>query len=128
MRCGWAQPPRRWLNDGVSGVALRFLDILTTASAVASYLAAPDVAAPHMLDALDILEGHARLEELGRARSVLAPMPPSAYGGVEPAIRELVQRWFEQLGQDPEGLLDADQVQALRAQLQALRDAPPPER
>ncbi len=102
------------------GPGIRFTDILTTASSVASYLAAPDVTARHMLDAFDILEGRVKLEDLGRARSPLAPLPPSLHGGAEPAVRELAQRWFERLGHDPESLLDAGQVETMRTELLAL--------
>jgi len=101
----------------------RFTDILTTASSVASYLAASDVTPLHMLDALDILEGRVRLEDLGRARSPLAPLPPPVHGGAEPAVRELAQRWFERVGRDPEALLGADDVDALRQDLVALSGA-----
>lgn len=100
--------------------ALRFTDILTMASSVASYLADPDVAPRHVLDALDVLQGRVRLEDLGRMRSPLVPMPPSQYGGAEPAVRGLAQRWFERLGNDPEGMLDAESINELRGELEGL--------
>jgi hypothetical protein len=50
-------------------------------------------------------------------------MPQSVYGGVEPAVRELVQRWFERLGHDPGAELDASQLAELAGELRALRDA-----
>lgn len=100
--------------------ALRFTDILAMAASVASYLAAPDVAPQHVLDGIDVLLGRVRLEDLGRPRSPLAPMPQSVYGGVEPGVRELVQRWFERLGHDATAELDAVKLAELAGELGAL--------
>lgn len=99
---------------------LRFTDILTMGASVASYLASPDVSPQHMLDGIDVLRGKTKLEDLGRMRSPLMRLPPSRYGGVEPAVRELVQRWFARLNNDPSAELDDDAVGHLREELQAL--------
>jgi hypothetical protein len=103
--------------------ALRFTDILTMAASVASYLAVPDVTPRHLLDALDILEGRVRLEDLGRMRSPLVPVAPAQYGGAEPAVRELTQRWFEHLHSDPEATLASNELAAFRHEVEGLAAA-----
>ncbi len=98
--------------------AVRFLDILTVASAIARARAAGAVAATHLLDAIAVLAGEAEMEEaagpaspLGRGRAGL---------GVEPAVRDLSQRWFERLGGAPEALLAPEDLAELRREIQAL--------
>jgi hypothetical protein len=111
------------MDNMASDPQLRFTDILTMASSVASYLGVPDVSAQHVLAGIDILLGRTKMEDLGRVRSPLAPMPPSQYGGAEPAVRELAQRWFERLGNDPEAKLDNVQLAEFGAEVSALRDS-----
>ena len=98
--------------------AVRFLDILTTASSVAQASAAGAVEATHLLDAIDVLTGAAEPDDvtgavspLGHRRSELA---------VEPAVRELTQRWFARLGETPDATVDGDTLSELRAELEAL--------
>ncbi len=98
---------------------MRFADILTTASAVANYLGATEVTATHMLHAIAIQDGSETLDDLGRPASPLVTRG-SAGAGVDPAVREIVQRWFEQLGRDANAELDAEGVETLRADLRAV--------
>ena len=97
---------------------MRFADILTTASAVANYLGASEVTAGHMLHAIAIQDGSETLDGLGRPASPLVTRG-SAGASVDPAVREVVQRWFDRLGRDANAELDAEAVAALRADLRA---------
>ena len=100
---------------------LRFTDVLTTASAVANYLGESRVTADHVLKALSVLAGNSRMEELGRPVSPLVPRhPPGVDAGVDPAVQELVQRWFAALGSDVESVLTPEKVETLRAELEAV--------
>lgn len=96
---------------------MRFADILTTASAVANYLGAPEVTPAHMLHAIAILDGSESLEDLGRPASPLVTR--GAGGGVDKTVRDIVQRWFERLGRDANAELDATAVESLRAELRS---------
>ncbi|MGE5597179.1 MAG: hypothetical protein ACM3S1_14240 [Hyphomicrobiales bacterium] len=99
---------------------IRFADILTMASSVATFLAAPEVTAAHAIDGIAILRGERRIEDLGRPLSPLlrrAQQPQG--GGVEPALRELVQRWYVRLG-SPDATLDDGQLSEFLADLQAI--------
>ena len=100
---------------------LRFADILTTASAVANYLAAAEIQASHLLDAIALLRGERSMEELGRPLSPLVRRPQG--GAVAPGVRELVRRWFEDVGQDAAAEIDAAQLSALEAELRGLGGA-----
>ncbi len=98
---------------------IRFVDILTTASAVASYLGAPLVTAAHLIEAVAILRGEKSVEELGRPVSPLVSR--SSQGAeVEQTARELVQHWFFAVGQDINAALDEDETALLLLQLAGL--------
>lgn len=88
---------------------LRFLDVLTTATALTNHLGASLTTAEHLLLAVDILQGERSIESLGQQRSPLLrahrPEP-----GVESALRELVQRWFERLGGTGGAILAGDDL------------------
>ena len=105
-------------GDGGGGDAVRFLDILTTASSVAHARGAEAVGAAHLLEAVAVLTGEAEPEEgggpvspLGRGRRELA---------AEPAVRALTQRWFARLGGAPEATLTPEELAELRAEAGAL--------
>jgi hypothetical protein len=102
--------------------AIRFADILTTASAVANYLGSPVVIAEHMLAAIAILEGSSTLEDLGRPVSPLIQRG-SVHGDVDPDVRDLVQRWFASLEGDANARLDAASLDTFRSELRALAAA-----
>ena len=98
--------------------AVRFLDILTTASSVAHARGGEAVLATHMLEAIDVLTGEAEpdagvtpVSPLGHRRAELS---------VEPAVRELTQRWFEHLGGTPEAAVDGEALSELRTELELL--------
>lgn len=98
--------------------AVRFLDVLTTASSVAHARGAEVVLATHMLEAIDVLTGEAEpdasdapVSPLGHRRAELS---------VEPPVRDLTQRWFARLGGAPEAVLGAAELGELRAELEAL--------
>jgi len=98
---------------------IRFADILTTASAVASYLGEPEVVAPHLLAAVAILRGESTIEELGRP---VSPFVRRGSGGsaVSIPVRDLAQRWFTELGANINAALDEPAVGCLLVELQAL--------
>jgi hypothetical protein len=85
---------------------------------VANYLGADDVSAAHVLDAIAILSGGKSLEDLGRPVSPLVPR--TFERGVEPSVKDLVQRWWHDLGEDVNATLDAAALPLLTAELQAL--------
>lgn len=98
--------------------AVRFLDVLTTASSVAHARRAEAVSAAHMLQAIEVLTGEteadasdAPVSPLGHRRAELS---------VEPAVRDLTQRWFARLGGAPEAVLGAAELGELRAELESL--------
>ena len=100
------------------GDPVRFLDILTTASSIAHSRAAETVVAAHLLVAIAVLTGEVeaadaggRVSPLGHRRTELA---------VEPAVRELTQRWFARLGGAPEAEVDPAGLTELRAEIEAL--------
>ncbi len=100
----------------MSDERIRFTDILTTGTAVATYLGAREVTAAHLRDAVAILQGTKPMEDLGRPVSPLIPRPPSGPGATA-GVRELAQRWFATLGGDPQAELDSDQLATLLAEL-----------
>ena len=89
---------------------IRFADILTTASAIANYLGEADVRAGHLVEAIAILRGEHTLDDLGRPTSPLVPRPRSRQSGADDAVKELVQRWFRELGGDANAPLTRDQL------------------
>lgn len=102
---------------------LRFVDILTTASAAANYEASPSVEARHMVSAVRILRGELSVEDLGRP---ISPLIASrmARGGVASLVQELVRRWYAALGDDPSAELDPQSVDRLLAELAEIEPDP----
>lgn len=104
---------------------LRFTDILTTAAAVADYLAADTVSAGHLAAAVAILRGERTYEDLGRGRVPLGHRPPAG-ANVEPGVRAVVQEWFHQLGDDPLAMISPSDLTRFLADLEdAQRGAAP---
>lgn len=103
---------------GGGGGGVRFLDILTTASSIAHARGAETVVAAHVLEAVAVLAGEAEVEEGGGAVSPLGHRRTEL--AVEPAVRELTQRWFARLGGAPEATLGPDDVSELRAEVETL--------
>jgi hypothetical protein len=101
--------------------AVRFADILTTATAAANYLGEADVGPRHVLHALAILRGEAPMESLGRPVSPLVPRRPG--GGVDPAVRDLVQRWFAALGSNVDATLEGEALERFIAEVRALSES-----
>jgi hypothetical protein len=106
--------------DAVDDDALRLIDLLTTASAVANYLGAGDVRADHLRAAYRLARGEATLEEIGRPQSPLVPRRGN--GGATNGVRTFAQRWYALLGARPEGTLGASDLPAFTAELNALTD------
>lgn len=104
---------------------LRFLDILTTASAVANYLGQPDVTPAHVREAISLLREEKTLDDLGRPLSPLVRRgPPGSAGGADARVRALAQRWYETLGSRPDAELSPEQLRDLIAELDGLADPP----
>lgn len=97
---------------------IRFADVLTTASAAAHYLGSSTVSASHLLQAIQILQGALRIEDLGRPLSPLVRRGAGS-GGVDPAVQSLVQRWFLELG-DVHAELQDDELDRLAAELREI--------
>jgi hypothetical protein len=103
-------------GDPAGGI--RLTDVLTTASAVANYLGAGDVTPAHLRTALAIVLGEGTIEDAGRPVSPLVRRQPG--GSAQPAVRELVQRWFAALGGDPLATFTPEQLARFRADVEAL--------
>lgn len=104
------------MSDGEE--AVRFLDILTTASSVARAHGADSVAAAHLLEAIDVLTGASEPDEAAASVSPLGHRRTEL--SAEPAVRELTQRWFARLGGTPDASLDAGALAELRAEIETL--------
>jgi len=102
---------------------IRFVDILTTASAVANYLGQPTVRAQHLLEAIAILRDEKTMEDLGRPVSPFLRSALGPQGDAEPPVRELAQRWFAQLGSDINAHVSGAELDTLIAEIQALVEA-----
>jgi antitoxin (DNA-binding transcriptional repressor) of toxin-antitoxin stability system len=105
------------------GEPIRFVDVLTMASAVASYLGASEVAPKHVLDALAVLEGSVTIVELGRPVSPLVPKPPGGTG-VHERVREFARAWVTRSGNDPTCPLGPERLSLLRDELAGLMGDP----
>jgi hypothetical protein len=99
---------------------IRFADVLTTASAVADYRGQAMVVAGDLLTAIDMLRGKLTLEDLGRPVSPLVPRPSER--GSEAAVRELVQRWWRELGEDVNATVEGEPLARLVAELRGIAD------
>lgn len=103
------------------GERIRFVDLLTMASAVAGYLGAQELTPEHVVAALDVLEGSVNLEDLGRPVSPLVPKPPGG-AAVAPRVREFAQGWVTRPGNDPTCPLSAERLALLRDEVARLAD------
>jgi len=96
---------------------IRFLDLLTTATAVANFRGSDTVCAEHFEMAADILRGLKSMDESA------GPAPPLFSGGgsgaVAPALQELVQDWYRRLGGDPDATIDDDALDVFLAEARA---------
>lgn len=104
------------MSDGEE--AVRFLDILTTASSVARAHGADAVAALHLLEAIDVLTGSLEPDDIGASVSPLGHRRTEL--SAEPAVRELTQRWFARLGGTPDASVEADILAELRTEIEML--------
>ena len=101
---------------------IRFADVLTTGSAVANYLGEGEVAALHLVHAIDILTDQLAIEDLGRPLSPLVRRTPPGMGStVQLAVQELVQRWYAELGSNHAATMTEAHLARLRTDLEALR-------
>ena len=98
--------------------AVRFLDILTTASSIAHSRRAETVIAAHLLDAIAVLTGETAAEDAGGPGSPLGHRRTEL--AVDPSVRDLTQRWFARLGGSAEAKVDAAGLSELRAEIEAL--------
>jgi hypothetical protein len=99
---------------------LRFIDILTTASAVANYLGEGTVGPHHLLHAVAILREETTIEALGRPVSPLVPRPGRA---VDARVRDLVQRWFASLGSDGNATIGGEALDRFLDDVRALSES-----
>ena len=102
---------------------IRLTDVLTTASAIASYLGAAEVTTGHLLNATALLLGEIRMEDLGRPVSPLIRRAPPGVGvGATGAAREFARRWLEVLCGDATAVLSTAEVALMREELSSPRD------
>lgn len=95
-------------------------ELLSTASTIANYLAAPDVTIEHLRDAVAVLLGEKDIRDLGRPLSPLVRRPDP---GATRETREFAQRWFTYMT-DVTAELTPEEVAELRAELAP--PSPPP--
>ena len=106
---------------------IRLTDVLTTASAIASYVGAAEVNSGHLLNATALLLGEFRMEDLGRPVSPLVRRaPPGAGVGATGAAREFARRWLEVLGGDATTVLSTAEVALMREELGSTNDGREP--
>ena len=117
QRWSWPSAKHELAGNSQMSDSLRLTEILTTASAIASFVGSADVGPRHMLDAIAVLEGNKRMDDLGRP---VSPLIPRGRAGADPAVMEIAQRWFAALGSDVEAGLTVSQLEGLRAELVAL--------
>ncbi len=103
----------------MSSDPVRLIDILTTATSIASYLGAPEIVPGHLRDALRVLRGAVAVEDLGAGMPPIIPRPP---GGptVRPDVQSLIQRWQREAIRDITQPLDLHQLEMLEEELRAL--------
>lgn len=100
--------------------SLRLSEILTTSSAVANYLGESAVSARHLRSAIAILLGEESIEDLGRPTSPFVSRATGAASTVDPAVRELAQRWFARFEHDLTREFSEAEWEAFSAELAAL--------
>ncbi len=100
---------------------IRFTDVLITANAIAAYLGKDTISPEYLGRALGILLNESSLEKLGPPVSPLVTHP-SGGSTVGPALRELVQRWWVELGEEPLAELGEEQQKRLRIELESCPD------
>lgn len=98
--------------------SLRFFDILTMASSVASAHGARVVGPTHLLEAIAVLTGEVQLENLG---DVVSPLGHGRTQlSVDRAVQEITQRWFKRLGSSPDATLGSIELRDYRAEVEIL--------
>ena len=98
---------------------IRFIDLLTGASAVAAHLQLEVVDAQAMLHALDIARGEINPDELGPGVHPFVARPSTGVD-VDPLVRGFVQGWYERLGGSSDACLDAESTVPFAEELRAL--------
>ena len=107
------------------GEGLRLAEILTTSTAVANFLGAPDVSPRHVLSAVEMLTGRKTLDDLGRPQSPLLSRVTGAGSGVDPVVKALAQEWVTKLGGDARAELDDKALAEFEAELRTLESEAP---
>jgi len=100
---------------------LRFVEVLTTASAVANYLGQPHVTPQHVLDAIAVLLDEKQMEDVGPMMSPLIPRRGGA--AVAPEVQDLAQRWFARLGGTATATLSESDIAELREELTGMLES-----
>lgn len=105
-------------------MTIRFTDILTTATALATYLGDREITTFHLAEAVAVLREERTLDDYGPGRSPLIPRDP---GGavVGDRLRALTQAWFQRLGADPAIELEDGAVEEFLEELAALEQEEP---
>lgn len=104
---------------------LRFVDVLTTSAAVTSFLGVAVTTASHIIAAVAILQGELTIEDLGRP---VSPLLRSARGpqSVDPAVRHLVQSWFQRVGGTGDAEIGGEQLRLFVGELRLLESGESP--
>lgn len=102
----------------------RLVEVLTTAATLCGFHGHESIEATHLLQALDILEGHLTMEDLGHGISPLVNRG-SGSAPASPAVQALVQRWYQELGQDVRAPLQPAERERLRNELTELEGGVP---
>ncbi len=99
---------------------IRFTDILTTALSIANYQRLTMVEPAQVLDALKLLDGRLSPAEL---KGPGLPQPAGPPGGPEVAaeVAGVVQRWWDELGNNPLATLSRKQFKAFERDIGMIR-------
>ena len=104
----------------MSAIRVRLTDIFTNAAAIADYTGESEVRPAHLLEAIEHLRSGNpwQLAEGARPRSPLGRSNRRAQ--VPGPLREIARAWFEALGNDPLAELDAEALDDLIAEINAV--------
>ena len=98
---------------------LRLVDILTTASSIASARNAGGIGVEELLLAVRVVDGSIDIEDVGGEVHPLL-IRGNVERPVQPQVRELIQRWYAELGGALDSALNADDARRFVAELKSL--------
>ncbi len=99
--------------------AIRFVDILTTASSIAGARNTPQLGVEELVLAIRVVSGAMAIEDVGEAVHPLL-IRGNDSKPVDPLVRELVQRWYAAVGGTGDSELPPADIERFVLELEAL--------